>query len=57
MKAPQKTKRRLYFGLMVSWSGHSGAGPEHWPLDGDADRLCILFSGQDQDQLAQARQL
>ena len=38
-------------------SFHSGAGPEHWPLDGDADRLCILFSGQDQDQLAQARQL
>ena len=48
MKAPRKTKRRLYFWAdgFCPASFHSGAGPEHWPLDGDADRLCILFQGR-----------
>ena len=58
MKAPQNKAAFIFWadGFCPA-SFHSGAGPEHWPLDGDADRLCILFSGQDQDQLAQARQL
>ena len=39
----------------VAFNSASGSG--HWPLDGGAERLCILFSGQDQEQLALARQL
>ena len=30
---------------------------DKWPLDDAVDRLCILFSGQDQDQLVLARHL